>query len=170
MGSTFYRPRPWSTTMAVISRCTRPLLTAALTCIAAATLVTAQAAQAATPTAQQAASQAANPAANPAVGRSSAFTPEDLVQLSRVADPRVSPDGRLVVFSVRETDMAANRGRTDLWLVETGSAAPVARRLTQHPSGDSSARWAPDGSGVYFLSSRSGSSQVWFLSLSGGEA
>ncbi|MFM8516890.1 MAG: prolyl oligopeptidase family serine peptidase, partial [Nevskiaceae bacterium] len=150
--------------MAVISRRTRPLLTAALSLVAAASLLSSGKALAAAP-----ASQAATPASQATRG-ASPFTPEDLVQLARVADPRVSPDGRFVVFSVRETDMAANRGRTDLWLVETGAAAPVARRLTQQPGSDSSARWAPDGSGGYFLASRSGSSQVWFLTLAGGEA
>ena len=95
------------------------------------------------------------------------FTPQDLVTLNRVSDPQVSPDGRHVVYTVRETDLEADRGRTDLWLLPIG-ASP--RRLTQHPAGDSQPRWAPDGAGVYFLSSRSGSSQVWFIPLAGGEA
>ena len=95
------------------------------------------------------------------------FTPQDLVTLNRVSDPQVSPDGRHVVYTVPETDLEADRGRTDLWLLPIG-ASP--RRLTQHPAGDSQPRWAPDGAGVYFLSSRSGSSQVWFIPLAGGEA
>ena len=106
-----------------------------------------------------------------------AFTADDLVRMARVSDPQVSPDGRRVAYSLRETDMEANRGRNDLWLLEldgratadaaAGAAAP--RRLTQHPASDSAPRWAPDGRGLYFLSSRGGSSQVWYLSLTGGE-
>ncbi len=99
------------------------------------------------------------------------FTARDLNLLSRVADPQVSPDGRFVAYTLRETDLEANRGRTDIWLAEISSAGVAnARRLTQHPASDSSARWAADGSGLFFLSSRSGSSQVWHISLSGGEA
>ena len=47
--------------------------------------------------------------------------------MQRVADPAISPDGRSVVFSVRETDMAANRGRTDLWSLDivTKGAQPT---------------------------------------------
>ena len=45
-----------------------------------------------------------------------AFTPTDLNMLARVSDPQVSPDGRYVVYVQRETDLDANRGRTDLWL------------------------------------------------------
>lgn len=101
------------------------------------------------------------------------FTADDLVRLARLSDPQVSPDGRRVAYTLRETDMEANRGRNDLWLLELdprdGSAAASPRRLTQHPASDASPRWAPDGRGLYFLSTRSGSSQVWYLSLAGGE-
>jgi dipeptidyl aminopeptidase/acylaminoacyl peptidase len=99
------------------------------------------------------------------------FTSKDLNTLSRVADPQVSPDGRHVAYTLRETDLEANRGRTDVWLAElSDTGLAKTRRLTQHPASDSSARWAPDGSGLFFLSSRSGSSQVWHISLAGGEA
>ena len=98
------------------------------------------------------------------------FSADDLVRLARVSDPQVSPDGKQVVFALRETDIEANRGKVDLWLLNLDDENPVSRRLTQHPSSDSSGRWAPDGRGIYFLSSRSGSSQVWHISLDGGEA
>ncbi|MBM4214313.1 MAG: S9 family peptidase, partial [Gammaproteobacteria bacterium] len=100
------------------------------------------------------------------------FTAQDLNTLARVADPQVSPDGRYVVYALRETDMEANRGRTDLWLLDLadGKSLSSPRRLTRHPAADSSPRWAADGSGVFLLSSRGGSSQIWHISLAGGEA
>lgn len=97
------------------------------------------------------------------------FTAADLVSLNRVSDPQVSPDGRYVAYVVRETDLSANRGRTDLWLLEPGAAGAPSRRLTRDPANDSSPRWAPDGATLYFLSTRSGTSQIWRLSLAGGE-
>ena len=116
-------------------------------------------------TTQPAAADAASP---------KGFTADDLVRLARVSDPQVSPDGRRVAYTLRETDLEADRGRTDLWVLELaarprdGVSSPP-RRLTQHPASDSAPRWAPDGLGLYFLSSRGGSSQVWYLALAGGE-
>ena len=99
-----------------------------------------------------------------------AFTVADLVRLNRASDPQVSPDGRRVAFVLRETDMEANKGRTDIWLLDLTASGSQPRRLTRDPANDSSPRWAPDGRAIYFLSTRSGSSQVWRLSLAGGEA
>ena len=98
-----------------------------------------------------------------------AFTVEDLVRMQRVSDPSLSPDGRTVVFSVRETDMDANRGRTDLWSLDVVTKDAQPRKLTTHPENDSSPEWSADGRDIYFLSSRSGSNQVWRLPAAGGE-
>ncbi|MDY0061360.1 MAG: S9 family peptidase [Myxococcota bacterium] len=96
------------------------------------------------------------------------FTVHDLVQLARVSDPQVSPTGRQVAFVLRTTDLDANRGRFDIWLMAADGSG--LRRLTADPAADTSPRWAPDGQSLFFLSSRGGSSQVWQLDLRGGEA
>ncbi len=90
------------------------------------------------------------------------FDAEHLVDLRRLSDPRLSPDGRWVVFVLRETDRSGDKGATDLWIVPAdGSAA--ARRLTRDPGSDRQPRWSADGKRLYFLSARGGSSQVWQL-------
>jgi dipeptidyl aminopeptidase/acylaminoacyl peptidase len=97
------------------------------------------------------------------------FTVEDLVRLKRISDPQVSPDGRQVAYVQRETDMEANKGRTSLWLLDLGAAGTTPRRLTDAKANDSSPRWAPEGATLYFLSTRSGTQQVWRMSAAGGE-
>ncbi len=87
--------------------------------------------------------------------------------MNRITEMALSPDGSRIVYTQRVTDLEANRGRTDLWLVGTAGQEP-ARRLTFDPAGDSSPVWSRDGRGIYFLSTRSGSSQVWYLPLEGG--
>jgi len=98
------------------------------------------------------------------------FTAQDLVSLTRVSGPALSPDGSRLVWTQRETDLAANKGRTDLWSLELGNAGAAPLRLTRNDANDSDAAFAPNGRSVYFLSTRSGSSQVWRLSFDGGEA
>jgi dipeptidyl aminopeptidase/acylaminoacyl peptidase len=97
------------------------------------------------------------------------FTPEDLGMLKRISDPQVSPDGRYLVFVQRDTDLGANRGRTTLWLLALAAGARP-QQLTEASGGDSSPRWSPDGRTLYFLSTRSGSQQVWRVVLTGAEA
>jgi len=96
------------------------------------------------------------------------FSVHDMVAMDRISDPQVSPDGARIVFVLRKTDMDANRGRTDLWLVNLDGSG--LRRLTTHSAGDFNPRWSACGKSVWFLSTRSGSSQVWRISVEGGEA
>jgi dipeptidyl aminopeptidase/acylaminoacyl peptidase len=110
--------------------------------------------------------QAQNPAQNQ-VSRHP-FTVEDLVRLNRVSEPAMAPDGKTVVFTLRETDMSANRGRQDLWALDFATKGATPRRLTSHPENDNAAEWSADGRYIYFLSARSGSTQVWRLAASGG--
>jgi dipeptidyl aminopeptidase/acylaminoacyl peptidase len=65
-----------------------------------------------------------------------------------------------------DTDLDANKRRTDLMLADV--AQTWTRKLTQDPANDTSPRWAPDGLAIYFLSTRSGSQQVWRLRLDSG--
>ncbi len=101
-------------------------------------------------------------------GAADRLTPRELVTLRRLSDPQPSPDGGWVAYVLRTTDLEADRGRTDLWMVALKGG--VQRRLTTHEAGDFNPRWAADGKSLYFLSTRSGSSQVWRLPMAGGEA
>ena len=96
------------------------------------------------------------------------FSVHDMLAMDRLSDPQVAADGKSIVFVRRETDLEANKGRTDLWLV--GADGTGLRRLTSHPAGDSNPRWAPDGKSIWFVSTRSDSSQIWRIRIDGGEA
>lgn len=96
------------------------------------------------------------------------FTVDDLYRLGRVQEVAVSPDGKLLAFSVKRFDMAANKGTTNLFL--STLADGKVRQLTTAAAADTSPRFMPDGERLAFLSTRSGSSQVWAIPLSGGEA
>jgi len=95
------------------------------------------------------------------------FGVDDMLAMERISDAQVSPDQRLVLFNVRTTDLEANKGRTDLWLASVDGSST--RRLTRNPAADVNGRWMPDGRSIVFLSSRSGSMQVWRMPIDGGE-
>ena len=97
------------------------------------------------------------------------LTIDDMLAMQRISEPEVSPDGKQVVFSVRDTDVDANRGRYDVWIASV-DGKKAAERLTTDPENDQSPVWSPDGATIFYLSSRSGSSQVWKIAADGGEA
>jgi dipeptidyl aminopeptidase/acylaminoacyl peptidase len=107
-------------------------------------------------------------AALPATNDTHPFGVRDLVAFDRLAESRVSPEGKRIVFTVSAVDLDANRRRSDLWLV--GADGAGLRPLTRNDASDSNGTWSPDGRTIYFLSTRSGSSQVWKLPLDGGDA
>jgi dipeptidyl aminopeptidase/acylaminoacyl peptidase len=91
----------------------------------------------------------------------------DLISMHRISSPTLSRDGKWIAFAVSTPDMEQNRGVSNIWIVPAAGGAPM--QLTQSGR-DSSPTWAPDGKTIAFLSSRSGESQVYVLSMEGGEA
>lgn len=96
------------------------------------------------------------------------FSVHDLLAMDRISDPQPAPGGDPIVFVLRATDLEANRGRTDLWSIRADGTE--LRQLTTDEANDFNPRWSPDGKSLFFLSTRSGSTQIWRLSLAGGEA
>lgn len=97
----------------------------------------------------------------------------NLMDLQRVADPQISPDGTALAVVVGAVDYEANRVNTDLWLQPLGPdglAKGVARQLTSAPKHDRHPRWSPDGNWLAFESNRDGEFQIYILPTSGGEA
>jgi dipeptidyl aminopeptidase/acylaminoacyl peptidase len=98
-------------------------------------------------------------------------THEDIFLLKRTGPPVLSPDGKLVVFSLTEPDYDAAKQVSDLWVVPAdGSAAP--RRLTTTKGPESGVAFSPDSKSIVFTARRDGdeAQQVYLLSLTGGEA
>ncbi|HTJ62931.1 MAG TPA: S9 family peptidase [Alphaproteobacteria bacterium] len=108
-------------------------------------------------------------AASSALADQRPFTAKDLATLDRVSDPRVSPDGRYVVYDLRTVQYDENQSTHSLWLadLEKGSAP---RRLAASDGGATTPRWSPDGHWIYFTSGRAGGTQVWRTDIAGRQA
>lgn len=97
------------------------------------------------------------------------ITATDLASLRRIGSPAVSPDGNWAVYQLRETDLAANRGRTDLWLLDLRRAGAEPVRIASTPEhNEHDPRFSADGRWIYFLSGASGSEQLWRVAAAGG--
>jgi dipeptidyl aminopeptidase/acylaminoacyl peptidase len=95
--------------------------------------------------------------------------PDDVYALKNVGDPRISPDGRSVAFTLKAFERKEDGADTDVYMVPL--AGGEALRLTGSPKPETNPRWSPDGRYLAFLSGREGKkAQVWLLPRAGGEA
>lgn len=93
------------------------------------------------------------------------MTPEVLWSMGRVGGISVSPDGKDVLYGVQYYSIPQNKSNRDLYLVPVKGGASV--QLTKTAIGEQEAVWSADGTEIYFLSSESGSSQLWKMRKDG---
>jgi dipeptidyl aminopeptidase/acylaminoacyl peptidase len=96
-----------------------------------------------------------------------AMTFDDLIKMHRLSGATVSRDGKWVAYTVSTPDVQANRSVSNVWIVSTAGGEALQVSQGGH---DNSQAWSPDGKTLAFLSARDGNSQVYLLSLQGGEA
>ena len=95
--------------------------------------------------------------------------PDNIYALPVISDPRLSPDGRMVAFTVTRADRESNSYRSAIWLVPADGSRPP-RRLTAGDVRDMAPRWSPDSQQLAFISDRAGAEpQLYVLPLEGGE-
>src|SRR5579863_2617135 len=92
------------------------------------------------------------------------FTFEEMMSLKRVGEPIVSPDGKWVLFSAIDVDLATNKKTPHIWVVPT--AGGESRIVIAGQDGDRP-RWSPVGNQFLFLSNKEGGSQIWIADFDG---
>jgi dipeptidyl aminopeptidase/acylaminoacyl peptidase len=95
--------------------------------------------------------------------------PEDVYELTGVADPRLSSDGRTVAYVVWRIDREENDTRSSIWLTPVDGSSPP-RQFTSGTKRDAEPRWSPDGAHLAFTSKREGgAAQLYVIPVAGGE-
>ena len=92
------------------------------------------------------------------------FTAERMLELQRISEHQLSPDGSLAAFTVQGVNVEANTKPRQIWVTPLNGGTP--RKLTNEGN-NWRPRWSPDGKALLFLSSRSGSAQVWWMNADG---
>jgi dipeptidyl aminopeptidase/acylaminoacyl peptidase len=94
---------------------------------------------------------------------------DDFFRLGEVGNPRISPDGAWVAYTVKTRDLEEDETYSRIWMAPTAGGEAIA--LTAEEQTSTHPRWSPDGRYLGFLSGRDeGKTQVWTLFRQGGEA
>ncbi|MEI7828204.1 MAG: S9 family peptidase [Prolixibacteraceae bacterium] len=93
------------------------------------------------------------------------MTPEVLWSFGRVGTPKVSPDGKKVLYDITYFNIPENKSYRDLYLVPSEGGASI--RITDTPEKESEAAWRPDGLKIGYISTASGEPQLWEINPDG---
>ena len=96
-----------------------------------------------------------------------AMTTDDGLDMVRVGDAMISPDGSWVLFSRSELNWEENERETTWWRVSAEGGEPY-RYIGDDGGGDF--QFSPDGSRLAFIRSVDDESQLFLLPTTGGEA
>ena len=92
------------------------------------------------------------------------MTFEDMMQMKRLGDTAVSPDGKWLAYAVTTVDLFQNQKKAELWLQAIsgpGPDEPAPFKISVAQPGDSGVQFASDGKRILFLSGRDSGQQVW---------
>lgn len=99
------------------------------------------------------------------------WTPEMQMKVKAVGAPRVSPDGKRVVYTVVNEVMTPDKSEfvTQIWLASADGKENA--QITFGDKSSSNPKWSPDGNFIAFTSNRKDNkNNLYLLRLSGGEA
>lgn len=100
--------------------------------------------------------------------KSDLMTPEVLWSFGRIGGEMVSPDGQQVLYTVTYYNIKDNKPYTDIYVIPTNGGE--AKDITNSAENEFNAVWRPDGNKIGYLSSKSGSVQIWEVNPDGSGA
>lgn len=96
------------------------------------------------------------------------FDIDALEALGRVSEPRVSPDGKRVLFGVSYESVPQNKSNRDLYVMNIDGTGVT--RITKTAQSENSAVWIDNGTRIAFVYAEKGTSpQLWVMNADGTE-
>lgn len=99
------------------------------------------------------------------------WDPEMQLKVKALGTPRVSPDGKRMVYAVNDAVMTADKSEfvTQIWMANLATKQNT--QLTFGDKSSTSPKWSPDGNWIAFLSNRKDNrNNLYVLNVNGGEA
>lgn len=93
------------------------------------------------------------------------MTPEILYSFGRVTDVQLSPDRSKILYGVTYVSIEQNKTNRELFTMNVDGSDKT--QITQTPKSENNAVWVKGGTKIAFLSSESGSSQIWEMDPDG---
>lgn len=98
------------------------------------------------------------------------WSPDQLLKIKNISSAQISPDGKKVVYALREAYMTEDRSEyvNQIWVCNSDGTGHL--QLTKGDKNNSNPKWSPDNQHIAFVSAREGKTNLYIMPISGGEA
>jgi dipeptidyl aminopeptidase/acylaminoacyl peptidase len=98
------------------------------------------------------------------------WSPEQCMKMKNVTAVRVSPDGKKLLYTIREAVMTDDKSEYINQVFMANNDGSNAIALTKNDKDNTNPKWSNDGNWIAFTSNRDGKSNLYVLNAAGGEA
>jgi len=88
-----------------------------------------------------------------------AFTIADLYKIKNIGSPVISPDGKMVAFTLASYDLPKGTSNTEVYVMNFNGSDTT--NITNNPKADYDPVWSNDSKSIYFVSTRTGTPELF---------